>query len=150
GSHEPEHPDHGPWRDRDRGEKEIGDDVHSHRVAPAVPSARRGLTSEFGMGSGGSPAPWPPIKRSVEGCVSSGGARVQVEPRMSHVRYGTNPWTGVLRCRSDADAIRSGQAARALSTARLHVLPRFHLSSINVVVSHGPSGVFRPGRIHLG
>jgi hypothetical protein len=44
----------------------------------------------------------------------------------------------------------SGQAARALSTARLHVLPRFYLPPIDVVVSHGPSGVLRPGRIHLG
>lgn len=33
-----------------------GSAVLSHRVAPAVPSAQRGLTSEFGMGSGGSPA----------------------------------------------------------------------------------------------
>src|SRR5690606_13808930 len=37
--------------------EEIGGDVLSHRVTPAVPSAQRGLTSEFGMGSGGSPAP---------------------------------------------------------------------------------------------
>jgi hypothetical protein len=34
----------------------VGGDVLSHRVAPAVPSAQRGLTSEFGMGSGVSPA----------------------------------------------------------------------------------------------
>ena len=33
------------------------------------------------------------------------------------------------------------QATRAISTARLHVLPRFHLPPINVVVSHGPSEV---------
>ena len=39
---------------------EVGGDVLSHRGNPAVPSAQRGLTSEFGMGSGGSPAPWPP------------------------------------------------------------------------------------------
>ncbi len=29
-----------------------GDDLLSHRVAPAVPSALRGLTSVFGMGTG--------------------------------------------------------------------------------------------------
>ena len=46
--------------------------------------------------------------------------------------------------------IRSGQATRALSTARLRMLPCFYLPPINVVVSHGPSGVLRPGRIHLG
>ena len=32
-----------------------------------------------------------------------------------------------------------GQASRAISTARLHVLPRFHLPPINVLVSYGPS-----------
>ncbi len=31
------------------------------------------------------------------------------------------------------------QATRAISTARLHVLPHFHLPPINVLVSHGPS-----------
>ena len=45
------------------GCKEIGDDVLSHRVAPAVPSALWGLTSEFGMGSGGSPTLESPINR---------------------------------------------------------------------------------------
>jgi hypothetical protein len=48
------------------------------------------------------------------------------------------------------DPYRSGQAARALSTARLRTLLRFHLLPINVVVSHGPSEALRPGRIHLG
>jgi len=32
-----------------------------------------------------------------------------------------------------------GQASRAISTARLHMLPRFHLPPINVLVSYGPS-----------
>ena len=55
--------------------KEIGDDVLSHRVAPAVPSALWGLTSEFGMGSGGSPMLESPINGSDEGSVYS--ARVE-------------------------------------------------------------------------
>jgi hypothetical protein len=38
-------------------DEKAGGAVLSHRVAPAVPSAQQGLTSEFGMGSGGSPAP---------------------------------------------------------------------------------------------
>src|SRR5262245_52792437 len=37
-----------------------GDDLLSHRVSPAVPSALEGLTSEFGMGSGVSPPEMPP------------------------------------------------------------------------------------------
>ena len=38
------------------GIKKPGNDLLSHRQA-AVPSARQGLTSVFGMGTGGSPAP---------------------------------------------------------------------------------------------
>ena len=33
-------------------EEEAGGDVLSHRVSPAVPSALRGLTAVFGMGTG--------------------------------------------------------------------------------------------------
>jgi hypothetical protein len=39
-----------------------------------------------------------------------------------------------------------GQASRAISTGQLHVLPRFHLRPINVLVSDGPSGERIPGR----
>src|SRR5690606_21174396 len=39
---------------------EAGGVVLSHPVSRAVPSALRGLTTVFGMGTGGSPAPWPP------------------------------------------------------------------------------------------
>ena len=44
----------------------------------------------------------------------------------------------------------TGQASRAISTAQLHVLPRFHLLPINVLVSYGPSETRRSGSIHLG
>ena len=37
-----------------------GGDLLSHPVAQAVSSAREGLTSVFGMGTGVSPPPWPP------------------------------------------------------------------------------------------
>ncbi len=37
-----------------------GGNLRSHAVASAVSSARRGLTSVFGMGTGVSPAVWPP------------------------------------------------------------------------------------------
>jgi hypothetical protein len=33
----------------------------------------------------------------------------------------------------------ASQASRAISTARLHMLPCFHLPPINVLVSYGPS-----------
>ena len=38
----------------------LGGDLLSHRVSPAVPSALVSLTSEFGMGSGVTSLLWPP------------------------------------------------------------------------------------------
>src|SRR5690606_14596705 len=37
------------------GKKFAGNELLSHRVAPAVPSPLEGLTAVFGMGTGGSP-----------------------------------------------------------------------------------------------
>ena len=45
---------------------------------------------------------------------------------------------------------RRDQASRAISTARLKRSRAVHLPPINVVVSHGPLGVLRPGSVHLG
>src|SRR5712692_8645854 len=39
-----------------------GGDLRSHTVTRAVSSALRGLTSVFGMGTGVTPAVWPPGK----------------------------------------------------------------------------------------
>ena len=38
----------------------LGNDLLSHTVTHAVPSARKGLTAVFGMGTGVSPSPWSP------------------------------------------------------------------------------------------
>jgi hypothetical protein len=43
-------------------EIEAGDNLLSHRVTPAVPSAPEGLTSVFGMGTGGTPRLSSPAK----------------------------------------------------------------------------------------
>ena len=45
--------------------KEFGDDLLSHTVTRAVPSAQESLTSVFGMGTGGTSPLWPP-----KNCVS--------------------------------------------------------------------------------
>ena len=45
---------------RDKRERAPGNDLLSHRVAPAVPSALEGLASLFGMGRGVSPPLEPP------------------------------------------------------------------------------------------
>jgi hypothetical protein len=47
---------------------EVGGDVLSHRASPAVPSALRGLTSVFGMGTGVSLALQPPTHKVGSGC----------------------------------------------------------------------------------
>src|SRR5690606_17107174 len=55
--------DAGTRKTESGGEKiEAGGDVLSHPVARAVPSALRGLTTVFGMGTGVAPAPWPPAR----------------------------------------------------------------------------------------
>jgi hypothetical protein len=41
-------------------EKFFGGDLLSHTASRAVPSALKGLTSVFGMGTGVSPSPLPP------------------------------------------------------------------------------------------
>ncbi len=41
------------------------------------------------------------------------------------------------------EVIQTGQASRALSTARLRRSPGFHLLPINVVVFHGPSAALK-------
>ena len=43
-----------------------GDDLLSHSVPAAVPSACQGLTSVFGMGTGGSPELSSPSKRGAK------------------------------------------------------------------------------------
>ena len=40
--------------------KEFGDDLLSHTVSHAVPSALKSLTSVFGMGTGGASSLWSP------------------------------------------------------------------------------------------
>src|SRR5215203_6880010 len=44
--------------------EKMGDDLLSHGVYPAVPSALAGLTSLFGMGRGVSPPPSSPFQKS--------------------------------------------------------------------------------------
>ena len=43
-----------------------GDDLLSHTLARAVPSALRGLTAVFGMGTGVSPSPESPENFELE------------------------------------------------------------------------------------
>ncbi len=96
----------------------------------AVPSALGVFTSEFGMGSGGGPPPWPP-GRSGARVLGFALARV-FGFALSRValRLGAMG-TGVCR------RARLDRAFRTISTGRLRALPRFDLRPIDVVVFHG-------------
>ena len=58
--------------------------------------------------------------------------------------------SGVCVARGRAVCNQTGQATRAISTARLRRLPVLHLRPINVLVSNGPSEPLRAGKIRLG
>ena len=105
--------------------KGLGGDLLSHPVTRAVPSALRGLTAVFGMGTGVSPSPWPPKTQQLH---TSG------PPPLRALRPHRVPRTCPLETQ-----ILGGQAARPFSTGQLNVSPRLHLRPINVVVSNGPS-----------
>jgi hypothetical protein len=87
------------------------------------------------MGTGVAPAPWPPAmsrRRRIEGgSERSASGQRKVE-------------------RGRACACKAGQAARAISTARLRRLPALHLPPIDVLVSNGPfEGLRAPQRARL-
>ena len=107
----------------------------------AVPSARRRLTAEFGMGSGVSLALLPP---NLQG--PRAGRPLARRPGRGHTRRGLSQDDGRVFgfppgrvCRLP-DRI---EACRAISTGQLNALLRLYLRPIDVVVCHGPQG--RPG-----
>ena len=68
---------------------------------------------------------------------------------MSVVRSRFGPTTDDKRPTTDVPSKFYGQAERAISTGKLHTLPRFHFLPINQVVFLGPSYPLRVGRSHL-
>ena len=102
---------------------ETGGDLLSQGLSSQVPSALEGLTSVFGMGTGGAPPLWPPRPR----------------PRMDD-----RPCRTSLRARACVNS-----SPRPISTGQLNVLPRLHFRPINVVVYHGPYQVNPVGEFIL-
>ena len=90
-----------------------------------VPSPLGGLTSEFGMGSGGTSSLWSPEIGHIRHCARN----PCVEPH----RPSTVLW---ILCCGHEDSMKRirRQAARPISTARLVAL---HLRPINLVVFEG-------------
>ena len=112
----------------------------------AVSSARRGLTSLFGMGRGA-----PPRNSRHVLLWKSGGTEEDTAKEFSGFETGSDPATPPTAgepARPHAPCPRTrlrGASFRAISSARLNASLRFHLRPIDVVVSHGP--LRRP---HLG
>jgi hypothetical protein len=125
--------------------EKTGGDLLSHTVSRAVPSALRGLTAVFGMGTGVSLSPKPPECQTAppEVRVRREGASRPRTTEVSVVRSAAP----LSRSCGIAEPLsrRIGQASRAISTARLKALLPLHLRPINVVVYHGPSGGLRRG-----
>ena len=92
----------------------MGDDLLSHGVSPAVPSALAGLTSLFGMGRGVSPPPSSPFLKGII--------------------FGFNPPTGAGPDLWKLHSTKRPSSPRLISTARLNASPRLHLRPINLVV----------------
>ena len=128
--------------------KEIpGDDLLSHPVARAVPSALAGLTAVFGMGTGVSPPLWSPdtslskvgdrisggcaIGFPARGCRAAAGSLVCVEIR--RIANHESRFSPIIRTSSGIER----SSPRPISTAQLKELPLLHLRPINQLVSLG-------------
>ena len=101
-----------------------GGDLLSQGVAPQVPSALAGLTSVFGMGTGGSLPLYPPDKSSSDSA-----------PRALH---------------SEHVSLEFNPSPRPISTGRLNALLRLHLRPINLVFYQGPYRVKPVGDLISG
>ena len=113
-----------------------GNFLRSHTLARAVPSGLRGLTSVFGMGTGGSPSLRSPRV----------GAGKLTACKLGRIEY----LTGLAR--SEYVCIHNkfyGQAERAISNGQLSMLPHLHIRPIKQVVFLC-SCYLSVGRSHLG
>ena len=81
-----------------------GNDLLSHTLSRAVQSALRGLTSVFGMGTGGSPAVRSPTTRGAFGC--------QPRPSAAFPKDALVHIPRLRRCQTSAISTRSGAKAR--------------------------------------
>jgi hypothetical protein len=105
-----------------------GNVLLSHAVAHAVPSAPRGLTAVFGMGTGVTLSLWPP---GAEIRLSSWGERGNAAPSIEKAK-------------------RCGQASRPISTGKLSALLHVHTRPINLVVSEGSLAAYAEGYLISG
>ena len=81
-----------PTRQQANGafEKKAGDVVLSHTVSCAVPSAQRGLTTVFGMGTGVTLAAKPPTNSGVWEFGSPGIWEFGSDPKLSNLKLASS------------------------------------------------------------
>ena len=121
-----------------------GNFLRSHTLARAVPSGLRGLTSVFGMGTGGSPS----LRSPRIGAGTKAPAN-SIEKRPLAYARGSEYLTGAVgkyRCIYNKFY---GQAERAISNGQLSMLPHLHIRPIKQVVFLC-SCYLSVGRSHLG
>jgi hypothetical protein len=130
----------------------LGDDLLSHPVSRAVPSALEGLTSGFGMGPGVTPPLWPPKRwfrrlvpatKAHEWASTPASVAADVCPR-------ARAFLRRIPDELDSEREHRKSSPRPISTGRLNALPRLHLRPINLVVCEGPYLVDPVGDLILG
>ena len=104
-----------------------GSDLLSQAVAHQVPSARRGLTTLFGMGRGVTLSPWPPEISRVP------------------LRVPSKLHSGKVVLSKSGEKSRP----RIISNGPLHALLRFHGRPINLVVYQDPYSLEAMGGLIL-
>ena len=105
--------------------EESGGVLLSHPASRAVPSALKGLTSVFGMGTGVTPSLSPP--------------KIGLANYLTICLREKRRTIGLDLCE-----LFCGQATRSISTGKLSALPHLHIRPINLVVYKGSLGSMFP------
>ena len=136
-----------------------GSDLSSRAVSSQVPSALRGLTSVFGMGTGGTPSSLPPeIVNFLNGLEAVSGSFTPLRPFPLHFFLSASalllrPFRPALACRSSRPVLRSPSgfpfcfssplsAFASFGSFPLPIFPSVSLSSAVVVCLHALALLF--------
>ena len=109
---------------------ESGSDLLSRAVTSQVPSAHKGLTSVFGMGTGGSPSPLPPeISQGLRTLKTAHPAFQHLalfnQSRFSVLSYALLRWP-LLRFSRSSFQLLLRSSPRPISIIKLQTLLLFH------------------------
>ena len=123
----------------------LGNVLLSHTVTHAVPSALKGLTSVFGMGTGVSPSPWLP--RNLNFKIQNPNLKLGKIKPLWILNFDLrildfDVWSLKFQIQNmDEGTLENkfnyGQADRPISISMLSALRHLHIWPINLVVSEG-------------